>query len=58
MSDAIQNVLKPISEASGLANAHYISPDMFAREREEIFFKSWEPLHLKAMFNRLAMPFP
>ena len=41
MIDVFDSVLKPITEATGLANVHYISPEMYARERSEIFFTSW-----------------
>ena len=34
-------VMKPVAAASGLPNAHYISDDMFAAEREAVLFASW-----------------
>jgi phenylpropionate dioxygenase-like ring-hydroxylating dioxygenase large terminal subunit len=41
MTDALDDVLKPISEAKGLPNECYISEDVFAKERREVFFKTW-----------------
>ncbi len=41
MSDALQTVLNDIATAKGLPNAHYIDADMYAKERETIFFNSW-----------------
>jgi phenylpropionate dioxygenase-like ring-hydroxylating dioxygenase large terminal subunit len=41
MTDALDDVLKPILEAKGLPNEYYISEGMFAKERRELFFKTW-----------------
>lgn len=38
---SLHDVLKPVEVAKGLPNAHYISPHMYAAERDQIFFKSW-----------------
>ncbi len=37
----LADVLRPIEEATGLANAHYVSEEMFALERDHVLFKSW-----------------
>jgi len=44
MTVLLDTVLKPIDEARGLPNAHYISPEMYALEREHIFFKNWSAI--------------
>ena len=44
MNNALNSVLKPISEAKGLPNEHYISSDMYAKERSDVFFKTWSAL--------------
>ena len=41
MTVILDTVLKDIETAKGLPNAHYISADMYAKEREDIFFASW-----------------
>lgn len=38
---SLTNVMQPVETARGLPNAHYISPEMYNRERETIFFKNW-----------------
>lgn len=38
---ALDDTLKSIEEARGLPNAHYICPDMYQKEKEAIFFKTW-----------------
>jgi len=40
----LDTVLKPIDQARGLPNAHYISPEMYALEREHIFLKNWSAI--------------
>ncbi len=39
--DQLEPVLAPIGEARGLPNAHYISDEIYARERDTVFFKNW-----------------
>ncbi len=41
LSGALSDVLQPISQASGLPNANYISPEAFAVERSSILFDGW-----------------
>ncbi|MEM9344270.1 MAG: aromatic ring-hydroxylating dioxygenase subunit alpha [Pseudomonadota bacterium] len=44
----LSSVLRPVSEARGLPNAHYISDDMFAAEREAVLFDNWAGLTVGA----------
>ncbi|MEC9265971.1 MAG: aromatic ring-hydroxylating dioxygenase subunit alpha [Pseudomonadota bacterium] len=37
----LDNVLKPIGQATGLPNAAYIDPQTFERERQKVFFETW-----------------
>ena len=37
----VDNVLKPITEASGMPNTVYISEDYFNFERDNILSKTW-----------------
>lgn len=41
MIDTLNAVLQDISTARGLPNAHYIAPEMYAKEREAIFVNGW-----------------
>ena len=34
-------VLQPVARARGLPNAHYTDPDVFAEEREALWFSTW-----------------
>lgn len=38
---ALESVLKPTGQASGLPNAFYIDPEHFEKERIAVFHKSW-----------------
>ena len=37
----LADVLKPVASARGLPNAHYISDEVFAEEREAVLFANW-----------------
>ncbi len=41
MTSDLTGVLNPIERAHGLPNAHYVSDEMFAREREAVLFDNW-----------------
>ena len=41
-------VLQSTDMAKGLPNVHYISPEVYAIEREHLFFKSWSALAFEA----------
>ena len=41
-------VLQSTDMAKGLPNAHYVSPEVYAIEREHLFFKSWSALAFEA----------
>ena len=41
-------VLQSTDVARGLPNEHYISPELYALEREHLFFKSWSALAFEA----------
>ena len=43
-ADGLNHVLQDIETAKGLPNTHYISDEMYALEREHIFFKSWSAI--------------
>ena len=58
MNDTLDTVLKPITEAKGLPNAHYISDDMYAREKEAIFFKSWSAVAFESDVANAGDVFP
>jgi len=51
-------VLQEIDTARGLPNAHYISPDIYAAEREHIFFKSWAALTFEADAPNVGDAYP
>jgi phenylpropionate dioxygenase-like ring-hydroxylating dioxygenase large terminal subunit len=38
---SIDQVLVPVNKAKGLPNEHYISPEMFAEEKQSVLFKNW-----------------
>ena len=38
---SLQDVLVPVSKAKGLPNEHYVSEDMFQREKNDVLFKNW-----------------
>ena len=40
----LSKVRRPIDQANGLSNAHYIDPALFAEEREAVLFKNWSGL--------------
>ena len=42
--DGLTRVLNPIESAGGLPNAHYISDEMFAIERQKVLFNNWSGL--------------
>ena len=37
----LSSVLRPVESAKGLPNAHYVSADVFAEEREALWFSTW-----------------
>lgn len=39
--EALNGVLKPVAEATGLPNDHYIDQRTFEAERDAVFFKNW-----------------
>ena len=41
-------VRKPLAEANGLPNAHYVDPALFAEEREALLFSQWAGLAVTA----------
>ncbi|MEL7117039.1 MAG: SRPBCC family protein, partial [Pseudomonadota bacterium] len=38
---SLSDVLRPVASAKGLPNAHYISDETFAEERDRVLFASW-----------------
>lgn len=54
----LESVLQDISMAKGLPNAHYISPDMYALEREHIFFKNWSAIAFESDVAKPGDAFP
>lgn len=55
---SLQDVLKPLEAARGLPNAHYISPELYARERETLFFKNWCAVAFASVAPRSNDVFP
>lgn len=64
-SGELNDVLKPVDQARGLPNAHYVDPDTFAEERDSVLFANWAgigfgkdiPAHGDAMpVDFLGMP--
>jgi len=58
MVTLLDTVLKPIEYANGLPNAHYISPDMYNRERDQIFFKNWSAIAFESDAPKPGDVFP
>ena len=48
MRNPLDQVLDDISVAKGLPNTHYVNADMYAAERESIFFGSWAAIGFEA----------
>lgn len=44
----LASVRRPIEEAHGLPNAHYIDPGIFAEERQSVLFDNWAGLAVAA----------
>lgn len=44
MSSDLSHVLRPVDEARGLPNAHYIDDTVFAEERDAVLFGTWSGL--------------
>ena len=44
----LASVRRPVAEANGLPNAHYISPETHAEEREALLFSQWAGLAVAA----------
>lgn len=53
MTSPLEHVLNPIETANGLPNAHYTSADVFAAERDALWFSTWAGLCIEA---ELAAP--
>ncbi|KUF08817.1 aromatic ring-hydroxylating oxygenase subunit alpha [Pseudoponticoccus marisrubri] len=47
-ADTLANVRRPVAEAHGLPNAHYIDPATYAEEREALLFGTWSGLAVAA----------
>ncbi len=47
-SDDLDAVRRPVSQANGLPNAHYIDPAMFLEERDALLFSQWAGLAVAA----------
>ncbi|MGR3503013.1 aromatic ring-hydroxylating oxygenase subunit alpha [Pseudaestuariivita sp.] len=48
MSTDLSNVIRPIAEAQGLPNAHYVDPDVFNEEKSALLFGTWAGLAVAA----------
>ncbi|WP_409432981.1 aromatic ring-hydroxylating oxygenase subunit alpha [Litorimonas sp. RW-G-Af-16] len=55
---SLGDVLKPIEAAHGLPNAHYISEEMYKREREIIFYQGWAAAAFEADVKNPGDAFP
>lgn len=58
MNDALEDVLKPISEANGLPNEHYISDEVYDKEKVEIFFNTWSAVAFESDVPNTGDAFP
>jgi len=56
--EGLSAVLQEIEQANGLPNAHYISSEMYALEREHVFFKSWSALAFESDVSKHGDAFP
>ena len=55
---SLEDVIKPLDTARGLPNEHYISADMYARERETLFFKNWSAAAFESDVKNAGDAFP
>jgi phenylpropionate dioxygenase-like ring-hydroxylating dioxygenase large terminal subunit len=54
---SLRDVLQPVATAHGLPNAHYISDEMFAAERDAVLFANWSGIGFaKDLAEGEAMP--
>ena len=54
----LSDVIQPIESARGLPNEHYVCPQMFAREREALFFKNWSAIAFESDVAKPGDAFP
>jgi phenylpropionate dioxygenase-like ring-hydroxylating dioxygenase large terminal subunit len=55
---SLDDVLNPIETAKGLPNAHYISPKIYAREKDILFFKNWSAIAFEGDVPKAGDSFP
>ena len=55
---SLNDVMQPLETARGLPNAHYISAEMYDREREVIFFKNWSAIAFESDAPKRGDAFP
>lgn len=48
MTTSLHNVRRPVAEANGLPNAHYIDPAVFDEEKHALLFSQWAGLAVAA----------
>ena len=48
MTTPLHNVRRPVAEANGLPNAHYIDPSVFDEEKHALLFSQWAGLAVAA----------
>ena len=46
MQQSLGSVLEPVERARGLPNAHYLSEDVYLRERDSLLFSTWAGIAL------------
>ena len=44
----LSHVLKPIAQARGLPNPHYISDDVYEEEKQPLWFSTWAGICVSA----------
>jgi len=54
----LTHVRRPIEQANGLPNAHYIDPEVFAEERDAVLFDNWAGLAVAACWWFATNPAP
>ena len=55
---SLDDVIKPLDAARGLPNEHYISSEMYQREKEIIFFKNWSAVAFDSDVKKPGDAFP
>lgn len=55
---SLKDVIQPVETARGLPNAHYISAEVYAQERETIFWRNWSAIAFESEAAKPGDAFP